>query len=73
MDIEPTPNSPRSKEEVALELMKFIAMTTSFGKSSTAGFAGKPLKSPVEQVDALLELYEKCRDAVGRKPEAGKT
>ncbi len=66
MDIEQPPNSPRSKEETALELMKFIALTTSFGKTSTAGFAGKPLKSPEEQVEALLQLYEKCRQAVGK-------
>jgi UDP-N-acetylmuramyl pentapeptide synthase len=66
MEKESTSNASRSKEEVALELMKFIALTTSFGKTSTAGFAGKPLKSPEEQVEALLQLYEKCRSAVAR-------
>src|SRR5262245_36484547 len=47
-----------STEEVALELMRFIAQTTGIGKSSTgAGFAGKSLKTPEEQVDTLLQLY----------------
>ena len=54
-----------SKEEVALELMKFIASTTGVGKTATgAGFGGKSPKGPEEQVDALLQLYERCRAAV---------
>lgn len=56
-----------SKEEVALELMKFVASTTGMGKTSTgAGFGGKAPKTPEEQVDALLQLYERCRGAVGK-------
>lgn len=56
-----------SKEEVALELMRFIAMTTGFGKTSTgAGFAGKSPKTADEQVDALLQLYERCRGVVSK-------
>lgn len=56
-----------SKDEVALELMKFIAVTTGYGKgSSGAGFAqGKAAsKTPEEYADALLELFERCRKAV---------
>jgi hypothetical protein len=54
-----------SKEEVALELMKFISATTGYGKASGgAGFGGKSPKTPDEQVDALLQLYERCRMAV---------
>ena len=57
--------SGASKEEVALELMKFIASTTGVGKTATgAGFAGRTPKGPEEQVDALLQLYERCRGAV---------
>ena len=49
--------------------MRFIAQTTGYGKTSTgAGFAGKSPKTPEEQVDALLGLYERCRDVVA-KPE----
>lgn len=64
----PAPPAGRStKEEVALELMKFIAGTTGFGKASGgAGFGGKTPKTPEEQVDALLQLYDRCRSAVGK-------
>jgi hypothetical protein len=59
----PTPGS--SKEEVALELMKFVATTTGVGKTTTgAGFGGKAPKGPEEQVDALLQLYERCKSVV---------
>jgi hypothetical protein len=71
-DITNTPPAPAghpgtSKEEVALELMRFIAQTTGFGKTSTgAGFAGKSPKTPEEQVDALLQLYDRCRSVVSK-------
>jgi hypothetical protein len=59
-----------SKEEVALELMRFIAGTTGYGKTSTgAGCGGKSPKTPEEQVDALLQLYDRCRTVVGKKDE----
>jgi hypothetical protein len=56
----------RSKDEVALELMKFIAVTTGYGKGSGgAGYGtGRPAKTPEEYADALLELFERCRTAV---------
>lgn len=61
----------RSKDEVALELMKFIAVTTGYGKgsSTTAGFSGKATKSSEEYADALLQLFQRCRGIVGREPE----
>ncbi len=56
-----------SRNEVALELMKFIAVTTGYGKGgSTAGFGGKPSKTSEEYADALLELFERCRKVVGK-------
>ena len=57
-----------SNNEVALEMMKFIAVTTGYGKGSTsaAGFSGKPSKTPEEYADALLQLFEKCRDVVAK-------
>ena len=57
----------RSPDEIALELMKFIAVSTGYGRGSQggAGFSGKPnTKSPEEQTEALLELFQKCRQAV---------
>ena len=66
-DKDTTPRTPAGKDEVALELMRFIAQTTGVGKTSSGpGFAGKPPKTPEEQVDALLQLYERCRAAVGK-------
>jgi hypothetical protein len=66
-DKETTPRPAQNKDEVALELMRFIAVTTGYGKSSSgAGFAGKAPKTPEEQVDALIQLYERCRTVVGK-------
>jgi hypothetical protein len=64
----PRPDSSKessTKEEVALELMKFIATTTGVGKTASgAGFGGKTPKGPEEQVDVLLQLYERCKGVV---------
>lgn len=61
------PAGGRSKDDVALELMKFIAVTTGYGKSSgSAGFSGKPVaRSAEEHADALIELFQRCRKIVG--------
>lgn len=57
-----------NKDTVSLELMKFIATSTGYGKGSQAvGFAGKATKTPEEQADALLELFEKCREVVYKR------
>jgi hypothetical protein len=54
-----------NQDEVALELMRFIAHTTGVGKTSSgAGFGGKAPKTPEEQVDTLLQLFERCRTVV---------
>lgn len=64
----PATGGGSTKEEVALELMRFIASTTGIGKSSGgAGFGGKAPKSPEEQVDTLLALYERCKGVVAGK------
>jgi hypothetical protein len=68
-----TPASPgkaRSTDEVALELMKFIAVNTGYGRASqsSTGFSGKPAtRSPEEHADALLELFERCRKVVNKE------
>ena len=65
-----TTGPARSKDEVALELMKFIAVTTGYGKGSGgAGYGGgsrSAARSPEEHADALLELFERCRKVVNR-------
>ena len=56
---------PTSSDEVALELMKFIAVTTGYGRGTpTAGFGGKGPRSSEEFADSLLELFERCRTVV---------
>ena len=64
------PSPARSDNEVALELMRFIATTTAYGKSpqASAGFSGKPqTRSAEEQAEALLDLFDRCRRAVRQK------
>jgi hypothetical protein len=52
----------KNTDDVALELMKFVAVTTGYGKGTpTAGFGGKGQRSSEEYADALLELFERCR------------
>ncbi len=57
-----------TKDEVALEMMKFIAVTTGYGKgaNSAAGFHGKPSRTSEEYADSLLQLFERCRTVVGK-------
>jgi len=60
------PAGGRSKDEIALELMKFIAVNTGYGKATgSAGFSGKPTaKTAEEQADALIDLFQRCRKVV---------
>jgi hypothetical protein len=63
-----TPAPGRSADEVALEMMKFIAVTTGYGKGvGGAGFTGKTAKTPEEYADALLQLFERCRQVIGKQ------
>ncbi|MGA7412328.1 MAG: hypothetical protein WBW33_17755 [Bryobacteraceae bacterium] len=56
-------------DEVALELMKFIAVTTGYGKgTSSAGFGGKASRTGEEYAETLLELFDRCRAAVRKEP-----
>jgi hypothetical protein len=59
---------PTNQDEVALELMKFIAVSTGYGKGSgSAGFGGKPTRTNEEYADSLLELFERCRSVVRKQ------
>ena len=59
----------RSSDEVALDLMKFIAVTTGYGKrgGTATGFTGKASRTPEEYADALLELFGRCRGIIGKE------
>ena len=63
----------RSKDEVALELMKFVAMSTGYGKGGpSAGFGSKAAKTPEEYAESLLQLFERCRTIVHQTPKGEK-
>jgi hypothetical protein len=60
----------RRNEDIALDLMKFIAMTTGYGRTSSSGvgFQGTGAASKPEEYAAhLLELYGKCLQAIAKK------
>ncbi len=59
----------RRDEDIALDLMKFIAMTTGYGKTGTpgAGFQGGALARPADYAEHLLDLYGRCLTAVTGK------
>ena len=57
----------RRNEDIALDLMKFVAMTTGYGRttSSGVGFQGSGAATkPDEYANHLLELYGRCLQAV---------
>jgi hypothetical protein len=60
----------RRTEDIALDLMKFIALTTGYGKmQGGAGFSGKPAaRSNEEYAESLLQLYGRCREIVEKRP-----
>ena len=59
----------RRNEDIALDMMKFIAMTTGYGRGAgTAGFQGAMTdKKAEEYAGHLLELYGRCLNAVQGK------
>jgi len=60
----------RRNEDIALDLMKFVAMTTGYGRttSSGVGFQGSgSAAKPEDYAEKLLELYGRCLGAVGGK------
>jgi hypothetical protein len=63
------PAGARRNEDIALDLMKFIALTTGYGKAGVpgAGFQGGAAPKAEDYAAQLLELYERCRSAVEGK------
>jgi len=60
----------RRNEDIALDLMKFVAMTTGYGRTTSTGvgFTGSgSAAKPEDYADKLLELYGRCLGAVGGK------
>jgi hypothetical protein len=70
METPALPLGSRRTEDIALDLMKFVAMTTSYGKTAGAGVGfqgGVAAAKPEEYADHLLDLYGKCLKAVAGK------
>lgn len=60
------PSPGRNKEEIALEMMKFIAVTTGYGKGTgpSTGFNKSTVRTAEDHAEALIELYQRCRKVV---------
>ena len=70
MEIPALPLGSRRNEDIALDLMKFIAMTTGYGKTIGTGVGfqgGGAAAKPEDYAAHLLELYAKCLDRVKKK------
>mgnify|MGYP007010103864 CR=1 FL=1 len=60
----------RRNEDIALDLMKFVAMTTGYGRTTSTGvgFQGSgSAAKPEDYAEKLLELYGRCLGAVSSK------
>ena len=59
----------RRNEDIALDLLKFVAATSGVGKpaAGSTGFSGAAAPKPEEHVTQLLELYTRCLEAVQGK------
>ena len=59
----------RRNEDIALDLMKFIAVTTGYGKTGSpgAGFQGDTVSKAEDYARHLLDLYGQCLAAVQKK------
>jgi hypothetical protein len=69
---EPATNSSspmRRDEEIALEMMKFIATTTGYGRTGTpgAGFQGGTVSRDEDYAKHLIDLFQQCLAAVRAK------
>jgi hypothetical protein len=59
----------RRNEDIALDMMKFIAATTNYGKTvaAGAGFHGGTETKSEDYATHLLELYTRCLETVNGK------
>ena len=60
-----TPAARRS-EDIALDLLKFVAAHANLGRSTSpnTGFGLPASTKPEDQISQVLELYARCRVAV---------
>jgi hypothetical protein len=68
-----THSAARRSEDIALDLLKFVASHANVGNKSaatTAGFGVPTASKSEDQVNQILDLYARCREAV-EAPTAG--
>lgn len=60
------PAVTRRDEDIALDMMKFIASTTGYGKTGSpgAGFQGGTVSRAEDYAQHLLNLYGQCLNAL---------
>ncbi len=63
-------NGARRDEDIALDLLKFLASTTSITRPAapSTGFTAASAVKPEDQVAQLLDLYGRCLAAVSGAP-----
>jgi hypothetical protein len=59
-------SSARRSEDIALDLLKFVAPHANVGRTGSAstGFGPPSSAKSEDQIAQLLELYARCREAV---------
>jgi hypothetical protein len=62
----PQNSAARRTEDIALDLLKFVAAQANVGSKSSGstGFTAPSATKSEDQVDSLLALYARCREAV---------
>jgi hypothetical protein len=63
-------NGARRNEDIALDLLKFVAASAGVGRASapSTGFVAGGAPKPDDQVTQLLQLYARCLRVVEGKP-----
>jgi hypothetical protein len=66
MEANTSNNGTRRTEDIALDLLKFVAAAANVGSKSggSTGFVPPSSVKTEDQVQNLLELYARCREAV---------
>jgi hypothetical protein len=65
----PAANNARRNEDIALDLLKFVAAAAGVGRTATpsTGFGTASTPKTEDQVNQLLDLYGKCLRVVQGK------
>jgi len=68
-------SSARRSEDIALDLLKFVAAQANVGSkaaATTAGFGVPSASKSDDLVNQILDLYSRCREAVEAPSPAAK-